>query len=151
MKYCVTTLSEPLDGFTNVVVNPSMSIDQVSNKIEDEEAVDLVAEHLLEYFKQEEQDKVLSLLAKKTRIGGSLTISVVNGKKTIHSLIENYFFNANEVLFGKSVLGDKQLKPIRSMCFSFDELFAKLNTLGIKVIQTLEDGIRMVIVCQKIQ
>lgn len=151
MKYCVSTLSEPLENFTNVVVNPTMAIDQISNKIEDEEATDLVAEFLLEYYKQEDQDKILALLYKKVRIGGVLTLSVLNGRRAIYGLVENYFINANEILFGKVAMGEKQLKPVRSMCFDLNGFRAKLEETGFKIIQVLEDGLRNVIVCQKNQ
>lgn len=149
MKYTVSVLPDQIENYTHVIVNPSMAIDQISNKIEDEEATDLIAEYLLEYYKHEDQDKVLGLLAKKTRIGGCLTVSVINGRKAIYHLTESVFNNANEVLFGKSSVGDKQLKPIRSMCFDVGEFIKKLDSYGIRVVQTLEDNFRQVFVCQK--
>jgi hypothetical protein len=88
---------------------------------------------------------VLNKLIHKTRLGGELVVSVLNGKKILWALTENNFVDGNSKLYGSHKY------PIRNICFDLPGFIKKLESKGLKIVQVLEQDGKNVFKCQKLQ
>lgn len=133
------------NNYKAIKIIPSIKINQLDQKIEADEAPSLIAENLIEYFPIAQEDEILDALVVKTRLGGELIVSILNGKKIIWQLTEGNFQDANAKLFGVHE------KPVRNLCFNLPAFIAKLESRGLKVLQVLEQDAKNIIKCQKLR
>jgi hypothetical protein len=146
LNYIISVVESPNTGnYKFITVLPTIKIDQLDQKIEADEAPLLIAENVIEYFASTQEDEVLNKLIHKTRLGGELVVSVLNGKKILWALTENNFVDGNSKLYGSHKY------PIRNICFDLPGFIKKLESKGLKIVQVLEQDGKNVFKCQKLQ
>lgn len=143
MKYIISVVDQDVNTFKTIKIIPQIPISQLDSKLEDDEATVLLAENVLEFYKEEQQNSVLDMLVKKTRLGGQLTVSVVNGKRILWTLTENNFVNGNKLLYGDLDVS------IKNVCFDIPKFLKTLESKGVKILQVLETDERNIFTCQK--
>lgn len=146
MKYIVSVGTNPENNqYKYIKILPTIGPNQLDRKLEADEAEQLIAENLLEFFAEKNHDAWIKTLVEKTRLGGHLIISILNGKKILWDLNKNNFTNPNAAIFGTEDIS------IKNLCFDINKFLTRLEEFGLKVLQVGEQDNKNIITCQKIQ
>lgn len=147
MKYNLSALNSELNDYTNLIMYPKQKIEILyNNKIDDGEATEFICENVLEYIDYSDYENTLAFLSRKTRSGGKIVLSVVNGRRVGDHL---YFNELNNEQANKLLYGENPKIPFKSVIVDSFDFVDLLNKCGIRVLQVRHEDYREVYVCQK--
>lgn len=136
---------QSLDSYENFnIYARAIFAGQLEQKISDEQCTEFICDGILDQYEFKDYEGIIAFISKKTRKGGKIVLSVVNGRRLAEEIYYGEMTNAKGNLL---VFGEKSIN--KSIIFDEFEFVELLNKNQVQVLQVRREGSKDIYLCQK--